>query len=116
VPQLAITDIATRIFLIFSELLEFAIHDHVSLPYQHDFNKSKSNITNLVICLNFITFLVGSHRQSDAIYFHFSNASDLAPNIILLQRLSAFGLSGGYVNWFHSYITSGPHILNIIAF
>jgi hypothetical protein len=95
----------------FSKLFEFVIHDHVShylkvkiSPYQHGFTKSKSAITNLVTYLDFISPLVGSQTQADAIYFDLSNAFDLVPHSLLLHKLSAFGHSGGYINWFRSYL------------
>jgi hypothetical protein len=34
------------------------------------------------------------------------NTFDLVPHTLLLQKLSAFGLPGGYVNWFCSYLTN----------
>jgi hypothetical protein len=49
--------------------------------------------------------LVSSQDQADAIYFELSSAFDLGPHTLLLQKLSAFGFSGGYVNWFCSYLT-----------
>jgi hypothetical protein len=95
----------------FSKLFEFVIHDHIShclkskiSPYQHGFTKAKSTRTNLVAYVDFIAPLVGSHRQVDAIYFDLSNAFDLVPQS-LLHKLSAFGLSSGYINWFRSYLS-----------
>jgi hypothetical protein len=88
------------------------IHDHVShylkskiSPNQHGFSKIKSACTNLVSFVDFITPLVCSQRQADAIYFDLSNAFDLVPHSLLLHKLSAFGFSGGYVNWFRSYLS-----------
>jgi hypothetical protein len=46
--------------------------------------------------------LFTSQGQADAIYFDLSSAFDLVP----LQKLSAFGLSDGYVNLFDSYLTN----------
>jgi hypothetical protein len=97
----------------FSKIFELAIHDHVSHylksklnPYQHGFTKSKSTITNLVTYLDFITPLVSYQGQADAIYFDLSSAFDLVPHTLLLQKVSAFGLTGGCVNWFCSYLTN----------
>jgi hypothetical protein len=66
-------------------------------------SSSSSTITNLVTYLDFITPLVSSQGQADAIYIDLSSVFDHVPHILLLQNLSAFGLSGGYVNWFCSY-------------
>jgi hypothetical protein len=60
----------------------------------------------LVTYLEFITPLVTSQGQADAIYFDPSSAFDLVPHTPLLQKLSAFGLSDGYVNWFCSNLTN----------
>jgi hypothetical protein len=60
----------------------------------------------MVTYLDFITPLVSSQGQADAIYFDLSSAFDLVPHTLLLQKLNAFGLSGGYVNRFCSYLTN----------
>jgi hypothetical protein len=58
-------------------------HDHISHYlkskinlYQHGFSKTKSASTDLVTFVDFITPLVCSQRQFDAIYFDLSNAFD----------------------------------------
>jgi hypothetical protein len=96
----------------FSKIFEFVIHDHVShylkykiSPYQHGFSKTKFISTKLVTYVEFFSALVGSQGQADAIYFDLSNAFDLVPHF-LLHKLSAFGLSGGCVNWFRSYLSN----------
>jgi hypothetical protein len=61
---------------------------------------------NLVTYVDFITHLVGSQRQNYAIYFDLSNAFDIFPQSLLLNKLSAFGLSGGYVNRFRSFLSN----------
>jgi hypothetical protein len=74
-------------------------------PNHHSFSRAKSACTNLVSFVDFITPLVCSQRQADAIYFDLSNVFDLVPHSFLLHKLSALGLLGGYVNWFHSYLS-----------
>jgi hypothetical protein len=97
----------------FSKLFELVIHDHISHylkfklnPCQHGFTKSKSTITNLVSYLETISPLVTSQGQADAICFDLSSAFDLVPHTPLLHKLSTFGISDGYVNWFSSYLTN----------
>jgi hypothetical protein len=96
----------------FSKVFEFIKHDHVSYFFksklsssQHGFIKSKSTFTNLVTFLDFVTPLVCSQGQTDTIYFGFSNAFDILPHSLLLHKLSYYGLSCGYLNWFLSYLT-----------
>jgi hypothetical protein len=96
----------------FSKIFEFVIHDHVShylksksSPHQHGFSKTRSTSTNLVTYVDFISPVVDSQRQADAIYFDLSDAFDLVSHS-LLHKLSASGLSGGYVNWFRSYLSN----------
>jgi hypothetical protein len=75
-------------------------------PCQRGFTKFKSTTTNLVTYLDFITPLVGSQPQADTIYFDLTSAFDLVPHTLLLHKLNALGFSGGYVNWFRSYLTN----------
>jgi hypothetical protein len=58
----------------------------------------------LVSYLNFITLLVGSERQADAINFDVTSAFDLVLHVLLFYKLSALGFSDGSVNWFRSYL------------
>jgi hypothetical protein len=66
---------------------------------------SRYPYTSLVTYVDFISPLVSSQKQADAIYFNLSNAFNLVPHS-LLHKLNAFGLSGGYVNWFRSYLSN----------
>jgi hypothetical protein len=57
-------------------------------------------------------------RQADIIYFDLNNAFYLVPHSLLLHKLSAFGLSGEYVNWFRSYPSNRKfqvHIFGILS-
>jgi hypothetical protein len=95
----------------FAKLFEFIIHDHVSHfakfnPNQHGFTRTKSTVTNLVTFLDLLTPVVRGQRQADAVYFDLSNAFDLVPHDMLLCKLSSFGFSDAYVNWFRSYLTN----------
>jgi hypothetical protein len=89
----------------FSKLFELFTQGYISYflkfklnPCQHGFTKSKSTISNLVTCLEFITSLVTSQGQADAIYFDLSSAFDLVPHTLLLHKFSASGLLDDYVN------------------
>jgi hypothetical protein len=101
------------IFNNFSKVFEIIILDHIYHLFksklnssQHGFIKSKSTITNLVTFLDFVTLLVCSQGQVDSIYYDFSNAFDIFPHALLVHKLDNYGLSSGYINWFHSYLTN----------
>jgi hypothetical protein len=49
---------------------------------------------------------VNTQDQTDSVYFDLSNAFDIVPHNLLLRKLTDSGLSSGYVNWFHNYLTN----------
>jgi hypothetical protein len=63
-------------------------------------------ITNPVTYLDFNTPLAGSQGHADTIYFDPNSAFHLVLHTLLLHKLSAFGLSGGYVNWSCSFLSN----------
>jgi hypothetical protein len=72
----------------------------------------------MIIYLSFTALLVGSQHQTNAIYVDHSSASDLDSNTLFLHKLSGFVLPGGYVKWFHSYLTkqeSQVHVSGILS-
>lgn len=107
----------------FSKL--FALNNKVSCylrfelnPCQH-FSKCKSTTTTLVTYLDFITPVVGCQDQIYAIYFDLSSEFGLDPHAALFHEFSGFGFSGGYINWFHIYLTnklSHFHVSGILLF
>jgi hypothetical protein len=72
-------------------------------PGQHEFTKYKSTVTIWYFISNLLS-LSRIHRQPIAIYFDLSSESDLVLHILLLHKLNAFGIHGGYVNKFCSYL------------
>jgi hypothetical protein len=96
---------------VFSQIFEIIIHEHVSHhskskfnPCQHGFIKSKFTSTHLVAYPDFITPLVYSQHQVDAIYFYCSKVFDLVWHALLLHILDDFGISPAYVTLFCIYL------------
>jgi hypothetical protein len=98
----------------FFKIFEFVIHENVShylksriSLYQHGFSKTKSTRINLINYVDLIFPLVGSQRKADVIYFDLCNVIDIILHslLLLLLKLSALRISGGFVNWFCSYLT-----------
>jgi hypothetical protein len=67
----------------------------------------------LVTYLNSIMPSVCTQGQIDSVYFDLSSAFDIVPHNILLHKLSNFGLSSSYVDWFHSYHDSRHSFVRI---
>jgi sarcosine oxidase/L-pipecolate oxidase len=67
----------------------------------------------LVTYLNSILPSVSTQGQTDSVYFDLSNAFDIIPHNILLHKLSNFGLSSSYVDWFHSYLVNRQSFVHI---
>jgi hypothetical protein len=59
-----------------------------------------------VTFLDFVAPLVCLQGQTDSICFDFSNPFDILPHALLFHKLSSYGLSSGYLNWFLSYLTN----------
>jgi hypothetical protein len=100
-----------------SKISEFIVYDHLHNffkyrlnPSQHGFRKFNSAATNLVTYLN---SSVGTQGQTDSVYFHLTKAFDTVPHNILLRKLSNFGLSSSYIDWFHSYLSNRQPFVRI---
>jgi hypothetical protein len=71
---------------------------------QHGFIKSKSTVINLVTYLDFVTSLVCSQCQVDAICFDLSSAFDFVPHLCFFINLLIMDYL--LVICFHSYLTN----------
>jgi hypothetical protein len=56
---------------------------------------------------------VSTRGQTDPVYFDLSNSFDIVPHNILLRKLSNFGLSSSYVDWFQSYLVNRQSFVRI---
>jgi hypothetical protein len=104
----------------FSKIFEFIVHNRLSNffklglnPDQHGFRKFNSTTVNLVTYLNSIMPTLCPQGQIDSVYFGLSSAFDTVPHNILLHKLSNFGLSSSYVDWFHSYLDNTHSFVRI---
>lgn len=95
----------------FSKIFEKIVMKHVIFNVkpqlssdQHGFLSGRSTTTNLVSFLQYVAPAVLSRRQVDTSYFDLSKAFDLVDHNLLLLKLSKFGLSPSYVNFFNSYL------------
>lgn len=93
---------------IFENIIFNRIYKHVASvisSYQHGFLPKKSTVTNLLTFSDIIAKNIDSKNQLDVIYLDASKAFDKVNFKILLQKLNAYGLSVGSLNFLESYLT-----------
>ena len=73
-------------------------------PQQFGFLKSRSTNTNLVSFLTQVSESLDARLSVDTIYTDISKAFDTVDHIILLHKLSTFGITGDLLAWFSSYL------------
>jgi hypothetical protein len=71
---------------------------------------NRTYVTNVY----YLSPIVRSQGQADAVYFDLSSAFDLVPHSLLLNKLSAFRLTSGHVNWVRSYISKRKSQVHVI--
>lgn len=95
----------------FSKLFEIIIHNRL-YPFlrgllssdQHGFVDGRSCVTNLATFSELITAALDGRGQVDVVYTDFQKAFDRIDHYLLLHKLELFGLSGGLVSLFESYL------------
>jgi hypothetical protein len=112
VPLLVITDLF--LFLIFfSRIFEFIVCDHLQTKSLSAWFPQIQFHSNQFGYLYFIIPSVSTQGQTDSVYFDLTKAFDIVPHNILLRKLSNFGLSSSYVDWFHSYLSNRQSFVRI---
>jgi hypothetical protein len=88
-----------------SKVFGFILHDQIShfikskLNFsKYGFIKYKHNVTNLITFLDLVSPLICSQDQIDSFNLDFSNTFDILSRAMLLQNLSKYELSSGYLN------------------
>lgn len=95
----------------FSKVFEKVLHRYLLSAMhplihfnQHGFMPGRSVDSNLACFLNDIGPPVLSRQQVDTVYFDCSKAFDIVNHDLLLRKLSAYGLSLEFCQWFGSYL------------
>ena len=98
-PLSVITDLrGILLFINFSNVSGFVVHEHLSRYLKHKCNscqsgflKSKSSVIDMLSCVDYVSIVVSSRLQVDAIYFDHSSVFHLVPHPILKEtELSVF--------------------------
>ena len=80
------------------------LYDHITKA-QHDFLRLRSCVIQLLSVLHNIRPSLDEKIQTDVIYLDFAKAFDSVNHQILLQKLSSYGVSGQFYEWFVDHLT-----------
>ena len=81
--------------------------------HQFGFQKGKSTVSQLVICLREVYQMLDSSQFPVAVYFDIAKCFDSLNHQLILNKLAAFGFDQGYLDLFHSYLTNRWQYLRI---
>ena len=100
--------------------MESFIRDHV-MTYlmenklltakQHGFISGRSTVTQLLKYLDDCANCVASGKVVDAIYMDFEKAFDTVPHRRLLEKLTAYGITGEVFNWIRDYLRERTQVV-----
>ena len=71
---------------------------------QHGFIRQRSCFSYFLETLDFITSTLADGQNVDEILLDFAKAFDLLPHKRLFQKLAAYGVAGGLLEWFKDYL------------
>lgn len=91
--------------MVVSEILDFAVDQHIIPEQQHGFMPGRSTVTSLLASVNCWSRALDEGTPIDVIYLDFSKAFDRVPHHRLLQKLHDLGIRGKLLAWIQSYLT-----------
>ena len=78
---------------------------------QHGFRKSRSTQTNLIEYYESILYQLETNTAVDSIYLDFSKAFDKCDHGIILDKLTALGISGKLNRWIEDFLRNRKQIV-----
>jgi hypothetical protein len=101
---ISILSTASKLFESILSKRIFPVFKNVLSCHQHGFFQNRSTVTNLFSYVNFIQNALGDGLELYSVYTDFSKAFDKVNHSILIQKLSAYGVTGTILLWFTSYL------------
>ncbi|MGL5085530.1 MAG: RNA-directed DNA polymerase [Clostridium sp.] len=103
---ISLTSVLCKILerLLKREMLSHLLTNKLLSPAQHGFLPGHSCLTNLLLFLDNLTDAYDKGLITNAIFFDFAKAFDKVPHAPLTQKLSAYGISGQFLNWISSFL------------
>ena len=73
---------------------------------QHDFRSKRSCLTNLLIYLDNLTYVVDNGFSADTIYLDFAKAFDKVPHTRLIHKVRSHGKIGNLLRWITAWLSN----------
>ena len=103
---ISLTSVLCKILerLLKRELLGYLQANTLLSPAQHGFLPGHSCLTNLLLFMDNLTDAYDKGLITNVIFFDFAKAFDKVPHGPLIQKLSAYGVTGQFINWITSFL------------
>ncbi|MFZ2538547.1 MAG: reverse transcriptase family protein, partial [Oscillospiraceae bacterium] len=99
--------------IISAELRDYLLHHNLITPQQHGFIKRHSTLTNLLESTNDWTLSLSKHKSVDICYIDFQKAFDSLSHPKLVQKLSAYGISGNLLAWISAFLLNRTQCVKV---
>jgi hypothetical protein len=109
----SLTNHITKVFerIIKNELVFYLTRQQLYNESQHGFRKSRSTQTNLIEYYESILHQLETNTAVDSIYLDFSKAFDKCDHGIILDKLTALGISGKLNRWIEDFLRNRKQIV-----
>ena len=94
-------------------LLTYLDNNKILSKWQFGFRSKHSTSHPMVHFLNNVTENLNKKRHTVAIFCDLKKAFDTCNHSILLMKLKKYGILGGELDWFKSYLTGRKQFVNI---
>ena len=83
------------------------------IPEQHGFYPGRSTQSNLLVYHHYVNEAIEAGYQVDSIYTDFHKAFDRVDHVLLLEKLTNFGICGALLCWLRSYLLDRSQCVRI---
>ena len=109
----SLTNHITKVFerIVKKEITFYLTGQQLYNETQHGFRKRRSTQTNLIEYYESILHQLETNRSTDSIYLDFSKAFDKCDHGIILDKLSALGITGKLNQWIETFLRNRKQIV-----
>lgn len=87
-----------------AKIVIYIEENNILTNQQHGFRRHRSCLTQLLVHIDNILYIVGNDSNADVIYLDFAKAFDKVDHKILLHKLQNIGIQGKIYNWIKNFL------------